>query len=83
MTLEPSEALIGLLKTRLNEEELGVAVALVESLRYQDSLEIGTPAKGGKVKVYYTFADPEGFIERVKNASEVNEKAMTLMERSA
>lgn len=36
-----------------------------------DSIEIGTPAKGGAIKVYGSFDDTEAFKKRIKNAKEV------------
>ncbi len=41
-----------------------LAAILSEALRIEgqkDSLEIGTPGKGGTVKVYGSFDDPEAF----------------------
>jgi len=40
-----------------------------------DSLEIGTPAKGGAVKIYHTFADAKGFKEKIDAALEVRTHA--------
>ena len=36
-----------------------------------DSIEIGTPSKGGAIKVYGNFANKEGFIAKIDNAIEV------------
>jgi len=33
-----------------------------------DSLEIGTPAKGGAIKMYGNYADPEEFKAKLANA---------------
>ena len=44
-----------------------------------DSLEIGTPGKLGAIKCYHTFSDPEGFIEKIKNAKKVRDEANKLL----
>jgi len=46
-----------------------------ETGKLQDSLEIGTPAKGGALKVYGDFADSEAFKKKVDNAIVVREYA--------
>ena len=40
-----------------------------------DSLEIGTPAKGGAIKVYGNFDNPEAFKAKIENAVIVREYA--------
>jgi len=40
-----------------------------------DSIEIGTPAKGGAIKVYGNFDNPEGFKSKIDNAILVREHA--------
>jgi hypothetical protein len=35
---------------------------------YQDSIEIGTPSKGGVIKVYGDFSDIDGFKKRIDDA---------------
>jgi hypothetical protein len=40
-----------------------------------DSLEIGTPAKGGCIKVYGNFDKPETFKLKIDNAIEVRKYA--------
>ena len=40
-----------------------------------DSLEIGTPAKGGAVKVYGNFADEEAFKKKIDAAKEIRDYA--------
>ena len=44
-----------------------------------DSLEIGTPGKLGAIKCYHTFSDPEGFIEKIKNAKKVRDEANKIL----
>ena len=40
-----------------------------------DSIEIGTPAKGGAVKIYGNFADEEAFKKKIDAAKEVKKYA--------
>ena len=40
-----------------------------------DKLEIGTPAKGGAIKVSGDFNDPEAFKKKIDNAIEVRKYA--------
>ena len=40
-----------------------------------DSLEIGVPSKGGAIKVYGDFANPEAFKQKIENAVSVREHA--------
>lgn len=44
-----------------------------------DSLEIGTPGKGGAIKVYGNFSDPDGFREKIQNAYELRKHAAELL----
>lgn len=41
----------------------------------KDSLEIGTPAKGGAIKIYGDFNDKETFKQKIDRAKEVREYA--------
>ncbi len=41
----------------------------------RDSLEIGTPGRGGCVKVYVDFSDPEGFKAKLSIAFELRKLA--------
>ncbi len=41
----------------------------------KDSLEIGTPGRGGCVKVYGNFTDPEGFRAKLEAAFELRKIA--------
>ena len=45
-----------------------------------DSLEIGTPAKGGAIKCYLNFDRVEEFKKKIDNAFEVRRYAQKLME---
>ena len=40
-----------------------------------DSLEIGTPSKGGAIKIYGNFADEESFKKKIDAAKKVKEYA--------
>lgn len=42
-----------------------------------DSIEMGTPAKGGAIKVYGDFNDPAAFKKKIEQAKEVREYAKT------
>lgn len=44
-----------------------------------DSIEIGTPGKGGAVKIYGDFRDPDGFREKIRNAFELRKIAAELL----
>ena len=40
-----------------------------------DSIEIGTPSKGGAIKIYGDFADVAAFKKKIEAAKEVKEYA--------
>jgi hypothetical protein len=44
-----------------------------------DSIEIGTPGKGGALKVYGDFRDPEGFRLKIRNAVALKQYAVELL----
>ena len=44
-----------------------------------DSLEIGTPSKGGAIKIYGNFDEPEAFIVKFTNAKKVRDEANKLL----
>ena len=44
-----------------------------------DSLEIGTPSKGGAIKIYGNFGEPEAFIVKFTNAKKVRDEANKLL----
>lgn len=48
---------------------------------FQDSVEIGTPSKGGALKIYFNAADPEDAKKRVSNAFQVRVFAQELADR--
>lgn len=48
----------------------------------KDSIEIGTPGKGGAVKVYVDFADPEAAMRKISHAFEVRRQAAQMLRES-
>lgn len=44
-----------------------------------DSIEVGTPGKGGCIKVYGNFRDPAGFREKIKAAHALRQYAAELL----
>lgn len=52
-----------------------------ENPAYQSSLEIGTPGKGGNLKVYFNPKNPEEAEQLLTNAYELLKKARQLMEQ--
>jgi hypothetical protein len=47
-------------------------------VEYPDSVEIGTPAKGGCIKVYFNADNKQSAEMRVKNAFEIRRLAQSL-----
>lgn len=52
-----------------------------EGPRYTDSIEIGTPGRGGVVKVFGNLDDPEGFEKRIREAFRLREIARELADK--
>ncbi|OPX67911.1 MAG: hypothetical protein A4E36_01488 [Methanoregulaceae archaeon PtaB.Bin009] len=52
---------------------------ILEGSPFQDSIEIGTPGKGGAVKIYGDFADPAGFEARILEAVRLRKMASDMM----
>lgn len=48
-----------------------------------DSIEIGTPSRGGAVKCYLDFGDPVDSERRIREAFRLREIAQGLAERAA
>ena len=44
-----------------------------------DSLEIGTPSKGGSIKVYGNYKNPDEFKAKIANAKKVRDYANKLL----
>jgi len=53
---------------------------IIEGPAFQDSIEIGTPGKGGAIKVYGDFGQPEEFEKRIRDAVRLREMTADLME---
>jgi hypothetical protein len=47
-----------------------------------DSIEIGTPSKGGAIKVYGDFFNPEVFKQKIDNAILIKDYCNKKMERA-
>ena len=52
---------------------------ILEGSPFQDSIEVGTPGKGGAIKIYGDFADPAGFEARIREAVRLRKIAHDLM----
>lgn len=48
-----------------------------------DSLELGTPSKGGALKIYFDAGDPVDSERRIREAFRLREVAQYLAERAA
>jgi len=48
-----------------------------------DSIEIGTPSKGGALKIYFDAGDPLDSEHRIREAFRLRELAQSLAERAA
>ena len=55
---------------------------IIEGPASQDSIEIGTPGKGGAIKVYGDFSQPEEFEKRIRDAVSLRKMTADLMEGS-
>ena len=53
---------------------------IVEGPVFQDSIEIGTPGKGGAIKVYGDFSQPDEFEKRIREAVRLRKMTVDLME---
>jgi len=52
---------------------------ILEGSAFQDSIEVGTPGKGGAIKIYGDFADPAGFEARIREAVRLRKLAGDMM----
>lgn len=55
---------------------------IIEGPAFQDSIEIGTPGKGGAIKVYGDFGQAEEFEKRIRDAVRLRKMTADLMEGS-
>jgi len=53
---------------------------IIEGPAFQDSIEIGTPGKGGAIKVYGDFSQPDEFEKRIRDAIRLRKMTVDLME---
>ncbi len=53
---------------------------IIEVPVFQDSIEIGTPGKGGAIKVYGDFSQPDEFEKRIRDAVCLRKMTVDLME---
>jgi hypothetical protein len=53
---------------------------IIEGLVFQDSIEIGTPGKGGAIKIYGDFSQPDEFEKRIRDAVRLRKMTVDLME---
>ncbi len=61
------------------EDQLITVKKILEGSPFQDSVEIGTPGKGGAIKIYGDFADPAGFEARIREAVRLRKMASDMM----
>ena len=59
----------------MNDEIKEIRHIHTDSGKLQDSLSIGTPAKGGEIKVYTDFKDVEGTRDKILKAIEARKFA--------
>ncbi|MGV8087442.1 MAG: hypothetical protein ACP5NU_00080 [Methanomicrobiales archaeon] len=53
---------------------------IIEGPVFQDSIEIGTPGKGGAIKIYGDFSQPDEFEKRIQDAVRLRKMTVDLME---
>ena len=53
---------------------------ILEGPAFQDSIEIGTPGKGGAIKVYGDFSQLDEFENRIRDAVRLRKMTVDLME---
>ena len=63
----------------MTDAQLITVKKILEGSPFQDSIEIGTPGKGGAIKIYGDFADPAGFEERIREAVQLRKMTVELM----
>lgn len=60
-------------------ETLDLIADIVRLESRTDSLEIGTPSKGGAIKIYGDFSKVDEFVAKIENAKRVRERAQELL----
>ena len=63
----------------MTDAQLITVKKILEGSPFQDSIEIGTPGKGGAIKIYGDFADPAGFEARIHEAVRLRKLASDMM----
>ena len=53
---------------------------IIEGPVFQDSIEIGTPGKGGAIKVYGDFSQPDEFEKRIRDAVRLRKMTVDLLD---
>jgi len=66
----------------MTDAQLITVKKILEGSPFQDSIEIGTPGKGGAIKIYGDFADPAGFEARIQVAVRLRKMTGDLLEGS-
>ena len=66
----------------MTDAQLITVKKILEGSPFQDSIEIGTPGKGGAMKIYGDFADPAGFEARIQEAVRLRKMTGDLLEGS-
>lgn len=55
-------------------------ITVQETPVFQDSIEIGTPGKGGSVKIYFDAGRPDDAERRIRKALELREMTREIVE---
>lgn len=61
--------------SQLNDAEFEALEKRLQKISKTDSITIGSASKGGQVKIYHDFSDPEGFKDKIMKAADVAEFA--------
>ena len=59
----------------VSERLLEILLELVRLESHTDSIEIGAPSRGGAIKVYGSFEDPDAFRKKIDTALELRRHA--------
>lgn len=62
------------------EEQIITVRKIMEGPAFQDSIEIGTPGRGGAIKIYGDFGQPDEFEKRIRDAVRLRKMTVDLME---
>ena len=62
------------------EEQIITVRKIMEGPAFQDSIEIGTPGRGGAIKIYGDFGQPDEFENRIRDAVRLRKMTADLME---